>query len=84
MNIDPLIHMANDIGAFFVTESTRDEQVQGVLTHIKRYWDPRMKVRIIEHYRTGGAGLADHVLAAVALLAQEQEQERQKKISPDL
>lgn len=69
MNVDVLVRMANDIGAFFATESTADEQAQGVLSHIKRYWDPRMRTLIIKHYHAGGAGLADHVRAAIALLA---------------
>jgi formate dehydrogenase subunit delta len=70
--------MLNDIGAFFAHENTPEEQAQGVLTHIKRYWDPRMKARIIEHYRNGADGLCGHVRAAVGLLVQEQ----QGKISP--
>lgn len=73
MHTEPLVQMLNDIGAFFAHENTPEEQTQGVLTHIKRYWDPRMKARIIEYYRNGGAGLSGHVLAAVVLLAQEKE-----------
>lgn len=73
MHIEPLVRMANDIGAYFATEDTAEERVQGVLAHIKHYWDPRMRVRIIEHYHGGAAGLDGHVLAAIALLAQEQE-----------
>lgn len=73
MHTEPLVQMLNDIGAFFAHENTPEEQVQGVLTHIKRYWDPRMKARIIEHYRKGGDGLSGHVLGAVALLAEEKQ-----------
>lgn len=69
MHIDILIRMANDIGAFFAAENTADEQAQGVMSHIKRYWDPRMRAQIVQHYHAGGAGLADHVRAAIALLA---------------
>lgn len=73
MHIDILVRMANDIGAFFAAENTADEQAQGVMSHIRRYWDPRMRARIIEHYHAGGAGLADHVRAAIALLAADEK-----------
>lgn len=71
MHIEPLVRMANDIGAYFATADTQEEREQGVLSHIKRYWDPRMRARIIEHYHSGAAGLSGHVLAAIALLAKE-------------
>lgn len=65
--------MANDIGNFFAGGATAQEAAQGVLAHIKRFWDPRMKTQIIEHYRAGGEGLDEHVRAAIALLADEAE-----------
>ena len=71
MHAETLVRLANDIGAFFAHEDTPEERAQGVLLHIKRYWDPRMKAQIIGHYQAGGSGLADHVRAAVALLATE-------------
>jgi formate dehydrogenase subunit delta len=63
--------MANDIGAFFASEPQAEEQAQGVLNHIKRYWDPRMRAQIVAHYREGGEGLAGHVREAIARLAAE-------------
>ncbi len=44
-----------------------------MLSHIERFWDPRMKKQIIEHYRSGGADLADHVRRAIQLLAAQTE-----------
>jgi len=74
MNPDSLIRMANDIGSFFAGGVTQEEASQGVLSHIKRYWDPRMKKQIVEMYRAdGGEGLRDDARAAVALLAEEQK-----------
>ena len=64
-----LVSMANDIGAFFNAEPDKAEAAKGVATHIKRYWDPRMRREIITHYRDGGAGLDPLVRSAVALLA---------------
>lgn len=42
-----------------------------MLAHLKRYWDPRMRARIVEHLAGGGAGLTQHARAAVELLARE-------------
>jgi formate dehydrogenase subunit delta len=64
-----LVSMANDIGAFFNGEADKAVAAQGVATHIRRYWDPRMRREIITHYRDGGAGLDPLVRSAVALLA---------------
>jgi formate dehydrogenase subunit delta len=64
-----LVSMANDIAAFFNSEADKAVAAQSVATHIKRYWDPRMRREIITHYRDGGAGLDPLVRSAVALLA---------------
>ena len=69
MRAERLVSMANDIGAFFNAETDKTVAAQGVATHIKRYWDPRMRREIITHYRDGGAGLDPLVRSAVALLA---------------
>jgi formate dehydrogenase subunit delta len=61
--------MANDIGAFFNAETDKAVAAQSVASHMKRYWDPRMRREIVTHYRDGGAGLDPLVRSAVALLA---------------
>lgn len=61
--------MANDIGAFFDAEPDKSEAARSVATHLQRFWDPRMRRELIAHHRTGGQGLKDVVLAAVALLS---------------
>lgn len=77
MNSDLLVRMANEIGAFFETE-VGEQTPQAVLAHIKRYWDPRMRTRIVEHLLAGGAGLTEHARAAIELLAREMSE----KLSP--
>ncbi|MGQ0620702.1 MAG: formate dehydrogenase subunit delta [Panacagrimonas sp.] len=68
MNVEHLVQMANDIGDFFGGEPKRDDQVAGVLNHIKRFWDPRMRRQILDYVRSGGDELAEHVRAAVLML----------------
>ncbi len=61
--------MANDIGAFFAAEPDSGEAARGVAGHLRRFWDPRMRRQIVDHYREGGAGLSPVALAALAELA---------------
>jgi formate dehydrogenase subunit delta len=71
MHSEYLVRMANDIGHFFASERNEEEAARNVLSHIKRYWDPRMRNQIIAHYRAGGEGLEGFVRTAVASLADE-------------
>jgi len=73
MHADSLVRMANDIGAFFASEPDKHEAARAVLTHIKRYWDPRMRTQIVAHYAEGAQGLEGHVREAIALLAAEKK-----------
>jgi len=73
MNIEHLVRMANDIGAFFAAEPSGEAAARAVLNHIKRFWDPRMRREMIEHFRAGGEGLDEPARDAVALLAAEQK-----------
>ncbi len=70
MRAERLVSMANDIGSFFNAEADKAVAAQSVATHIKRYWDPRMRREIVAHYKEkGGAGLDPVARSAVALLA---------------
>lgn len=71
MHIEQLVGMANDIAAFFHGAADRDEAVQGVATHLRRYWDPRMRKQIIEYHRAGGQGLSELARNAVTSLMHE-------------
>ena len=68
MNIQRLVRMANDIGNFFRSEPEHDVAVEGVASHIKRFWDPRMRKEIVAHLEGGGDGLSDLAREAVGKL----------------
>jgi len=71
VNTDYLVTMANDIAAFFASESGA-EAPTSIASHITRFWDPRMRRQIIDYYHAkGGAGLTDSSLKAVAILAEQ-------------
>jgi formate dehydrogenase subunit delta len=69
MNIERLISMANDIAAFFDSESDKAVAAEGVRVHISRFWDPRMRREIIAHVAAGGAGLCATAIGAIKTLA---------------
>jgi formate dehydrogenase subunit delta len=63
-----LVRLANRIGDFFVAFPDRDEAIEGVASHIRKFWEPRMR-RQLYAYLDGpraGSGLSELVLAAVA------------------
>ena len=72
MHIENLVRMANDIGAFFASEPDKREAALNIKLHIRRYWEPRMRTQMIEHYRAGGEGLSETAHAAIALLAADE------------
>jgi formate dehydrogenase subunit delta len=71
VNDDRLISMANQIADFFQSYPEA-EAVEGVATHIRRFWDPRMRQGIFAHLKAGGAGLKPLTLKALQQLAAKQ------------
>lgn len=69
MDIDHLVKMVNEISAFFASESPGEQAPRDVASHLRRFWEPRMRKQIVEHYNHGAAGLEDIGRAAVGLLA---------------
>lgn len=65
MDAENLVRMANRIADFFAAMPDPDEAVDGVATHLRRFWEPRMRAELLAHLDAGGAGL--HPLVAQAL-----------------
>jgi len=71
MNVERLIAMANDIANFFAVEPDREVAIEGISTHLKKFWAPRMRSQIVAHVRAhGAAGLCALASAAVTRLAE--------------
>ena len=51
-----LVYMANQIARFFAGQS-HDEAVSGIENHLRRYWDPRMRSKLLGVIAAGGDGL---------------------------
>ena len=67
MTSEDIVRMANQIAAFFKSYP-HDEAVAGVLTHLKDFWEPRMKKALKAYVAEGGAGLEPLVVEAVGRL----------------
>ena len=72
MNIDLLIKMANQITEFWEGEVGEEAAAKEVSTHLRRYWEPRMRGQMMTYCEERqGSGLNDIAKRAVALLAAE-------------
>ena len=67
MDIEHLVTMANEIGAFFESEDAATAVAQ-VANHLRKFWDPRMRKQIVAFAASGGHGLSDLSQRAVAQL----------------
>ena len=68
MHAEYLVKMANEIAAFFASEAGPEEAPRAIASHIRRFWDPRMRAQIQALLAAGGEGLEPAVKRAVALL----------------
>jgi formate dehydrogenase subunit delta len=59
--------MANQIGKFFEYQR-ENEVVPGIASHIKKFWDPRMRKAIFAYLDAGGEGLDPPVREALLKL----------------
>ena len=66
MNVEHLIGMANQIGRYYQAYPDRAEAMKSAATHVRRFWDPRMRKTLLEHLDgSGGEGLDEFMLEAV-------------------
>ena len=66
MNPKTLVHMANRIGEFFQAMPDRQEALLGVATHIRKFWDPRMRRELLAYLdQQGGEGLSELVASSL-------------------
>ncbi len=66
MNVDNLVTMANQIGEFFDAMPERDEALEGISNHIRKFWAPRMRDQLTAYWSVdGGTALSPIVLEAL-------------------
>jgi formate dehydrogenase subunit delta len=64
MKVDLMVHNANQIALYFAS-FPREEAIEGVTDHIRKFWEKRMKKQIVDYLAEGGDGL--HELAREAV-----------------
>jgi formate dehydrogenase subunit delta len=75
LDLDRLLTMAKQIGAFFAPYPPA-RAAEGVRNHLRSYWDPRMREALLEYIESGSAAdLPPHVVAGARML----EEAEQKK-----
>ena len=66
MNAEHLVHMANQIGQFYESLPDHAESVRSTASHLRRFWEPRMRSAMYAHVdQAGGAGLSPLLLEAL-------------------
>ena len=66
MSTDNLVVMVNRIGEFFEVMPDKEEGYIGVVTHIKKFWEPRMRQALKQHIdHANGEGIKPFVLEAL-------------------
>lgn len=70
-SVSHLVDMANDIAAYFQTQPDHAEAVEGMLVHMQKFWEPRMRRKIVRQLQDGhGDGLSPLARDAIAALGQ--------------
>jgi formate dehydrogenase subunit delta len=70
MNVERLVTMANDISHYFAAEPDQAAGAAGVADHLKKFWEPGMRKRIVAHLAAGGEGLDPLAKKGVERLAE--------------
>jgi formate dehydrogenase subunit delta len=63
MESSNMVHRANQIALNFASYP-HEEAVNNVTSHLKMFWEPRMKKQLHEYVAKGGGGLHELVLEA--------------------
>jgi formate dehydrogenase subunit delta len=69
MDTKNLIHMANQIGSFFEAMPDRVQATKDVASHLKNFWEPRMRMALLDEIKINGTGdLSPIVVDSLRLL----------------
>ncbi|WP_413877215.1 formate dehydrogenase subunit delta [Albidovulum sp.] len=67
MSPEKMVHMANQIAAFFKSQPGADV-AERVAAHLTDFWEPRMRAQFLTYVAEGGTGLDPLVVAAAGRL----------------
>jgi len=76
-NVDNLIRMANRIGSFFEAQPNQEENLASIATHIRNFWEPRMRRALLDFLDANPNGAtANEALSEITLQAIERNKEQ--------
>lgn len=58
-SLDNLVRMANRIGDFFRYQPDHAAGVEGVASHIEKFWEPRMRRQILDFLAASPEGVTE-------------------------
>lgn len=67
MSPEKMVHMANQIAAFFKSQPGEDA-ADRVAAHLSDFWEPRMRAQLLAHVAEGARGLDPLALEAARRL----------------
>ncbi|MDD4932271.1 MAG: formate dehydrogenase subunit delta [Methylacidiphilaceae bacterium] len=67
--IEDLVRMANQIGDFFGSYPSQEEAAAGIAEHLKKFWTPSMRDKLIEYAQADGKDLSEPVRAALSRIS---------------
>jgi formate dehydrogenase subunit delta len=66
MDMQNLIHMANQIGSFFEAMPDHEEALLGISSHLHNFWEPRMRSQLLGYVDSeNGKDLKPIVVSAI-------------------
>ncbi len=68
MNSEHLVKMVNQIADFFASYPDQEAAAAETATHLRKFWAPPMRERLIAHAQDAGADLVPVAKRAVELL----------------
>lgn len=71
MSNERLVAMATDIAAFFAAEPDDQLATAAIANHLRRFWDPRMRRKLMAQLQAGTGELPSRLQAAVELMARD-------------
>lgn len=78
-----LVHMANDIGNFFRANPDHDAAVRAISNHIKSFWTPKMRRKLIADMNAPHAEEELDELPREALLLLKEQPDMQPRQLPE-
>jgi formate dehydrogenase subunit delta len=66
LQVETLVKMANQIATFYASQPDEEARIAGIVSHISRFWEPRMRRQLIAYIQSSGGPNLSPLAAAAA------------------